>query len=166
MQYNNIFGMIYVNIDKIWTKCIKKVETLLKAVNHSFSENIMKQTPKQKSEIEKKQMQVNGSPKFENGHLVTPVMDKKNKVTTPEKEVTETKKPDYSLAKFLAFVKKNNLTVVEKPTKSNNIKIRNDKKILFYAHQGKKDIILWNNISKKTVHVSNESDLKKLIATV
>ena len=116
---------------------------------------------------------VNGSPKFIDGKLQTPIMNKENKVTTAKKEVSKKKpdtkkevKPDYTLPKFLAFVKKNNLTVVEKPTKSNNIKIRNDKKILFYAHQGKKDIILWNNISKKTVHITKESDLKKLIATV
>lgn len=125
---------------------------------------------KTKPKTTSKEATVNGTAKFIDGKLQTPVMDKKNNTTTPEVETkkTEAEKPkfDYTLAKFLTFVKKNNLTVVEKPTKANNIKIRSDKKILFYAHQGKKDIILWDNISKKTVHVSNESDLKKLIATV
>lgn len=39
--------------------------------------------------------------------------------------------------KFLELYKKNKLTVNKKITKTGNTKIRNDKKIVFYAHEGK-----------------------------
>ena len=140
-------------------------------------------TEKQKTEIEKKQTQVNGSPKFENGHLVSPVMNKDSKTTTADKEIkktdtkksntkkTEPKKFDYDFAKFLSFIKKQDNLSVGDVSKSGNTKILlkkdNKTKIIWYAHEAKKyPVIIWNNLTKSTVHITKESDIVKLIATV
>ena len=105
---------------------------------------------KQLEEIPKKQTQVN------------------TKLQTPE---IDSKKVNYTFAQFLAFVKKQENLEVDKVSKSGNTKILlkkdNKTKIIWYAHEAKKfPIIIWDNLSKSTVHVSSESDLKKLIETV
>ena len=89
-----------------------------------------------------------------------PPMDKKNKFNTVENM-------SFNFKKFLELCKKNKLTVDKKITKLGNIKIRNDKKIIFYAHEGKKyPVILWSNIIKKSINIKNEEDTKKLLKTV
>ena len=146
----------------------------------------MKQTEKQKSEIEKKQTQVNGSPKFENGHLVSPVMNKKNKVTTPKKEIlkTETKKsttkktepkkvtqkvkPQVTVASFLTFLKKNLDNVESSTTSDNYERISINGKVFFYLKQGvrKPQVLGWNQKLGKQMHIVTKKDMDKLLVEI
>lgn len=89
-----------------------------------------------------------------------PPMDKKNDFDTVENL-------SFNFKKFLDLCKKHKLKVDKKITKAGNTKIRNDKKIVFYVHEGKKSaVILWNNITKKSINIKNVEETKKLLKTV
>jgi len=84
-----------------------------------------------------------------------------------EPEVKKNNK-EFSFDKFLEFCKKQeNMIVDKKTTKQGNTKIRYNDKIVFYAHSGKiSPVILWSNIEKKNIKVSNQNEAEKLIVTI
>ena len=137
----------------------------------------MKQTEKQKSENEKKQTQVNGKAKFVDGKLQTPVMNKKNKITTPEVETkkTETKKvvtqkvkPQVTVQSFLEFLKKNLDNVENKTTNDNYEKISINGKVHYYLKDGvrKPQVLGWNQKLGKQMHIVTPKDMDKLLVEI
>ena len=70
---------------------------------------------------------------------------------------------------MILIKKQKKFSVDDKLTKANNHKILLEKdgkrKIVFYAHQGKSTVILWNNLLKKSVNIKNEAEAKELIKT-
>ena len=117
---------------------------------------------------------MNGKPKFENGKLVTPVLDKKSKNTEDKK--TETKKstpkkvetkPQVTIDNFRDLVKDKPIEFSN--TKDGWLKIKvTGKKIISYMRQGKvkSGIILWNNLEKKQQHIKDKKQLNDYIKSV
>lgn len=138
----------------------------------------MKQTEKQKEEILKNQTQVtNGVNKemFENGKLKLPNSKTDPKKSTPEikktepkKVVTQKVKPQVTVNSFLAFLKRNLDNVESSTTSDNYEKIKINGKVFFYLKQGirKPQILGWNQIQKKQMHIVTKKDCDKLLVEI
>jgi len=146
------------------------VERFLKQPIHSFSENIMKQTSKQKEETEKKQTQVNGKPTYENGKLVTPKNDKKieDKKTTPKKEPKPIVKPEVTVASFLMFLKKNLDEISESESTQGYTRIKIGKRVYCYAKdsQRKCGVIIWNQVKSETEFIGKKKDFNTQLKAI